>query len=183
MDTPMTSLPEALPLQQLGLAASHALNDGMVERLVTTAAHGIEVLDHLNNEDTRAAIHRAIEGLTILHTTGALDAVFELAQVLQAARSALTDQMIERLNHFMEVLVNNLATQEIAEFARDAELSLYDAARLCEGPEAPKGLWGVVRSLSKPETIHTLNLLVAFGNCLTERMKGFQGRLEPDTTE
>ena len=174
MDTPVKDMPEALDIQDLGLVASQALNDAMVERLVTTAAYGIELLDRLNDEDTLAAVHRVIDGLTTMHQTGSLDAVFEIAEILQAARSAMTDQMVERLYEFMETMVNSLATQDVAHFAREAEQSLYEAADWCHGTEAPKGVLGVLRSLSKPETIQTLNFLVAFGNSLRERTKGIK---------
>ncbi len=183
MDTPLKITPEALEVQSLGLAASQAMNDAMVERLVTTAAHGIEVLDRLNDEDTRVAVHRLLDGLTTMHTTGSLDGLLELAEMLQAARSAMTDQMIERLYGFMETMVTSLATQNVAQLAQDAELSLYEAADWSNGPQAPKGLLGVLRSLAKPETIQTLNLMVAFGNCLRERTRGPQGGLEPDTDD
>ncbi len=180
MDTPLKDMPEDLEIGSLGLAASQALNDAMVERLVTTAAHGVELLDRLNDEDTRAAVHRLVDGLTIMHQTGSLDAVFELAEMMQAARSAMTDQMVERLYGFMETMVSSLATQNVAQFAQDAELSLYEAADWCNGPQAPKGMMGVLRSLSKPETIQTLNFMVAFGNCLRERTRSFDGHLKPD---
>lgn len=184
MDTPVPPLPGMEPMQEAGLAISQALTDTMVERLVTTSSHGLEVLDRLNDDATREAIHRAIDGVTTMHTTGALDAVFEMAQLLQAARAAMTDQMVERLYHFAETMVTSLATQEIAALARDAELAFYDASRLTAGgTEGSKGLWGVIRVLSKPETIQTLNLLVAFGNCLRERAHGFDGRIPPDEAE
>lgn len=180
MDTPLKGTPEMLEMQAVGLAASQAMTDNMVERLVTTASHGLEVLDRLNDDDTREAVHSLIDGLTTMHRTGALEGLLEMAQMFQAARAAVTDQMVERLYHFVETMVNQLATQEIAAFARDAELSFYDAARVCEGPDVPKGILGVLRSLSKPETIQTLNLLVAFGNCLRERTQGFEGRMQAD---
>ena len=183
MDTPLKDMPEAMEMANLGLAASQALNDGMVERLVTTGAHGLELLDRLNDDDTRAAVHRLVDGLTVMHQTGSLDAVFELAETVQAARSAMTDQMVERLYGFMETMVNSLATQNVAQFAQDAEISLYEAADWCNGTEAPKGMWGVLRSLSKPETIQTLNLMVAFGNCLRERTRSFDRHLKPDMDE
>ena len=183
MDTPLKDMPEAMEMANLGLAASQALNDGMVERLVTTGAHGLELLDRLNDDDTRAAVHRLVDGLTVMHQTGSLDAVFELAETVQAARSAMTDQMVERLYGFMETMVNSLATQNVAQFAQDAEISLYEAADWCNGTEAPKGMWGVFRSLSKPETIQTLNLMVAFGNCLRERTRSFDRHLKPDMDE
>ena len=180
MATALKDIPNVVEMQDVGLAASHALTDAMVERLVTTASHGLEVLDRLNDDETRAAVHRLLDGLTTIHSTGALDAVFQLAEMLQAARSAMTDQMIERLYHFMETMVSNLATQDIAELARDAEASLYDAAEWCDGPEAPKGMLGVLRSLSKPETVQTLNLLVAFGNAMRQRTKSSHGYRESE---
>lgn len=146
----------------------------MVERLVTTCAHGIEVLDRLNDDETRAAVHHLLDGVTAMHKSGSLDAIVEVAQTMQAARAAMTDQMIERLYVFMETMVTSLATQ-------DAELSIHDAVDYCESAHAPTGLWGVIRSLSKPETIQTLNLMVAFGNCLRERTKRFEGRLDPES--
>ena len=182
METPPKGLPpEMAQLGEAGLAVSQALTDNMVERLVTTGSHGLELLDRLNDEETREALHSALDGLTTMHSTGALNAVFEIAQMVQAARVAMTDQMVERLYHFAETMVTSLATQEIAQFAKDAELSFYDAAQIASnGAEAPKGLWGMLRVLSKPETIQTLNLLVAFGNCFRERAQDVEGRFEPD---
>jgi hypothetical protein len=45
-------------------------------------------------------------------------------------------------------------------------VSLFDAARCCEGADAPKTLLGLVRCLFKPEIVRTLNLLLAFSICL-----------------
>lgn len=140
MDTTVTDFSNALELRGMGEAATAALTDAMVERLVTTASTGLEVLDRLNDPETRSAVHRLIDGLTILHSTGGLDTPFELATMVQAARSAATDDMVERLYHFLETMVSNLATLEVAELARDVELSLYEGARCCEGPDAPKTL-------------------------------------------
>jgi uncharacterized protein YjgD (DUF1641 family) len=150
-------------------AVSAALTDGMIERLASTAATGLEIVDRLNDPDTRAAVHRLIDGLTSMHRTGALDTMFEAAEVMQAARSALTDDMVERLYHFIEVMVNNMATREIAELARDAELSLYEATRYSDSPDAPKSMVALVRHLLKPESVRTISLLLAFGTALRKR--------------
>ena len=106
-----------------------------------------------------------------MHITGALDTVFEVAEVMQAARAALTDDMIERLYHLLEVMVNNLATREIAELARNTEMSLYEATRRSDAPDAPKSLLGLVRLLRKQETMQTLNMLLAFGNAMRQRLE------------
>ena len=63
-------------------------------------------------------IEKRHDGLTVLHTTGGLDPLFELAATLQTARSALTDDVIERLYHFLETMANNLATLEVADRRR-----------------------------------------------------------------
>ncbi len=183
MDMTLDDASAVVEVQGVALAAKAALTDSMVERLVTTASTGLEVADRLNDPDTAAAVHRLIDGVTALHTSGGLDTMLELVSVIHAARSAATDEMIERVYHMIELLVNNLATREIAELARDTELSLYDAARACDAPDAPTSIWGVLRKLSHPETIKTLNLLLAFGTSLRERTQGFSGWMEPHLTD
>lgn len=161
--------------QGLGVAAAAAMTDSMVERLVITGSSGLELLDRLNDSDTRAAVHRMLDGLTVLHNSGGLDTLFEVAAVIHAARVAASDGMIERLTTFVETMITNLATEEIAELARDTERALYEAAQCCDSPEAPKNLWGVVRCLFKPETVRMLNLMLAFGNCMQERSSKLSG--------
>jgi uncharacterized protein YjgD (DUF1641 family) len=175
MDTTVTNFSTVLELRGMGEAATAALTDAMVERLVTTASNGLEILDRLNDPETRSAVHRLIDGLTILHSTGGLDTLFELATMLQAARSAATDDMIERLYQFLETMVSNLATLEVAELARDVELSLYEGARRCGGPDAPKTLLGLVRCLFKPECVSSLGMLLAFSNVLRQRTQLHSG--------
>lgn len=171
MDTLVNDMPPYTAMEGMLDAASAALTDSMVERLATTVSTGLEILDRVNDPDTRAALHRLIDGLTTMHTTGSLDTVFETVQVIEAARAAMTDDMIERLYHLVEVMASNLATREIAELARNTEVSLYEAARRCEGDEGPKSLIGLVRLLLKPETMQTLNLLLAFGNAMRQRVE------------
>ena len=54
----------------LGEAAAAALTDAMVERRATTVSTGLEILDRVNDPDTRAALHRLIDDLTTMHITG-----------------------------------------------------------------------------------------------------------------
>lgn len=175
MDTLASELPPISAMEGMLEAASAALTDSMVERLATTVSTGLEILDRLNNPDTRAALHRVIDGLTVMHTTGSLDTIFEAAQIIEAARAAMTDEMIERLYHTVEVMANNLATPEIAELARNTEMSFYEAARRCDSDKGPKSMVGMVRLLLRPETMQTLNLLLAFGNEMRQRMEAPNG--------
>ncbi len=177
MTIPATPTPSSV--EALTKVAAEALTDSMVERLVVTGSTGLEVLDRLNDPDTRAAVHHLLDGLTAMHTGGSLDTIFQAAAVLNAARSALSDEMVERFCSFVETMVTNLATTEIAELARDTERSLYDAAQCCTTQDQPKSLWGLLPRLFKPETVRTLNLLLAFANCLSDRTQGYTGRPEP----
>ena len=115
MDTFLNDIAKIQEFHALGKAAGSALNDGMVERLASTAAGGLELLDRLNDPDTKAAVHRLIDGVTSLHASGGMDTLFEMATVVHAVRSAASDEMVERLYYTVEMLVTNLATREIAE--------------------------------------------------------------------
>jgi uncharacterized protein YjgD (DUF1641 family) len=173
----MDSIPVTPPtsaLEALGRAATDALTDGMVDRLAVTGAHGLELLDRLNDEETRAAVHHTLDALTSMHRTGQLDTVLEVVALAQAARAALTDGMVERLCQFIEVMVTNLATPEIAELARETEGAFHDAAKECAGNPS-KTLFGVIRELSKPETLRMISLMLAFGRSLEARSKHFAG--------
>lgn len=171
MDTLVRDMPPFSAIETIGDAAAAALTDGMVERLATTISTGLEILDRVNDPDTRAALHRLIDGLTTLNATGALDTAFEAAAVMQAARAAVTDDMIERIYHLLETMANNLATREIAELARNTEMSLYEAMRRADAPTEPKSLFGMVRRLLEPESVRTMSMLLAFGNAMRNRME------------
>ena len=166
--------PPTSPLEAVARAATEALTDGMVERLAVTGGHGLELLDRLNDDETRAAVHHALDALTTMHRTGQLDTLVEVVSLAHSARAALTDGMVERLCQFIEVMITNLATAEIAELARETEGAFYDAAQECAA-SAPKSLFGVVRELAKPETLRMISLMLAFGRSLEGRSKHFAG--------
>lgn len=170
MDGNTLNMPES-PFARLGIAASDALTDTMVERLVITATSGMEIVDRLNDPDTKAAVHRLLDGLTTMHTTGSLDTVFEIVALVHAMRAAATDSMVDRLTQFIETMMTNLATQEIAELARDVEGAMYDAGRICATTNQPKSILGVLGALMKPEGVRTLNLLLAVGQSLESRVQ------------
>ena len=115
-------------VQRLFGAVSDALSDQMVERLSSSAGNALEVVDRLNNEDTRDAVLTLLDELTALHRAGGLVAAFEWIHMINAIRNALTDPMIERLTTFLEQTVNNLSTEGLSDLAQDATAAL-DAAR------------------------------------------------------
>jgi uncharacterized protein YjgD (DUF1641 family) len=139
-------------LDRLITAAGDALTDQMVERLTATMGNGLELLDRLNDDDTRDAVHSLIDELTTLHRTGGLTATFEVLHFVNAIRNALTDSMIERLALFAEHLVTNLANEEVADLAHSAKEAVNDAIRESSNYEAPGGMMATLKMLGDPET-------------------------------
>ena len=151
-------------LDRLVQAAQEALTDSMVERLTTTAANGLEVVDRLNDPQTQAAVMSTIDWLTELHRTGALDTLFQLVTVLHGLRNALTDNMVERLFAFMEHLTNTVATEEVADLAQSATLALEQAAEETRRKPAAGGVLATLSMLGKPESAQALQFLMEFAS-------------------
>lgn len=144
-------------------AACEAMTDSMVERLSITSANALEVVDRLNDEDTRDAIMSVIDKMTDLHRSGALETLFDTVSMFHGARSALTDNMIERLFIFVEHMINNLANEELAAMAHNAQRAMEEAVDDIGEQGPPKGgLVSMVSILSKPETQKSLQFLLAF---------------------
>jgi len=158
---------------RLTLAAREALTDSMIERLAMLGGNALELLDRLNDPNTSAAVHSMIDRLTEMHKVGALDTVCDLAMTLHAVRSALTDNMVERLFMFAESMINTVGNEAMGELAENARLSLEEAAQETAKAPAPRG--GVMQTLSllsKPETQRSLAFLLAFSNKLQGRSAG-----------
>ncbi|MDP6564032.1 MAG: hypothetical protein QF578_04340 [Alphaproteobacteria bacterium] len=161
---------QADELARLSLAAREALTDAMVERLSATAANSLEVVDRLNDEETKEAVLNAIDRLTELHRTGGLDTLFDMVALLHAARSAATDSIVERMFTFLEHMLNTVGSEEMASLADDAKRSLDDAVAETNELQLSGGLFATLSMLSKPETQRSLQLLMTFGDKLRDRM-------------
>ena len=165
---------EQLPndIEVLVKAAKDAMTDGMVERLTTTVGHGLEVLDRLNDEDTKEAVNALIDGLTELHRSGALESALQMVSVIHAARNALTDGMLERLVSFVEHFASTIATEEIATLAHETITALEETICECnKQPQVGGGVMSLVSMMSKPETQRTLRFFLMFAG-------KFQGRAQ-----
>ena len=148
---------------RLAQAAQESLTDSMVERLSITGANALEVVDRLNDEDTRDAIMSLIDKVTEMHRSGSMDTLFETLTLLHGARSAVTDSMVERLFIFVEHMMNNLANEEVAAMAHNARVSMDEAVDEVRSRPAPSGgLLSTISMLSKPETQKALQFLLAF---------------------
>lgn len=175
MATPMTTpLDGDAPdeMQRVILALREALTDSMVERLATTAGVALEVVDRLNEQDTRDAVHSIIDRITEFHRLGALDTLFETVLLIHAMRSAATDSIVERLFAFVEQSANTLGSDAMVQTADDVLVSLESAARETAKTPASGGIFSMLSLMSKPESQQTLQFLLKFGEGLQRAQSG-----------
>lgn len=152
----------ALEIERLMAAATEALTDGMVERLATTASNGLEIIDQVNNEDTKEAILDVIDKLTQLHKLGAIDTMFEAVLMIHGVRAAMTDSMLERFSMFAEHMLNTVATEEVATIAHTAIEAFEEAAADDASRGGKGGMISTVKLLMKPETQQAMHFILKF---------------------
>lgn len=160
---------------RLLLALREALTDSMVERLSITGANALELVDRLNDEETREAVHDMIDRLVELHRVGALHTMFDLVVLLHAMRSASTDNIVERLFGFAEHALNTVGSEEMAKLADNVRQSMDEAAAEAATKPARGGFFATLSLLSKPESQRSLQFLLSFGEKLSQAQGG-QGR-------
>lgn len=158
-------------LTRLMTAAQDALTDSMVERMSTTAGNALEIVDRLNDELTRDAIHTIIDQVTELHRNGGLQTLFEVVALVHAARNAATDSIVERLFAFTEYMLSNVATEEMAELLDNVRCSLNEAAKESQ-EESAGGVLKTMRMLSTPEAQATIRMMLLFGEKFQARARG-----------
>jgi uncharacterized protein YjgD (DUF1641 family) len=178
-----TTSPPALPnepqpseIERLTLAMREALTDSMVERLSVTSANALEVVDRLNDDETRAAVHSVIDQISELHRIGALQTLFDFVALFHAARSAATDNIVERLFAFLEHILNTVGSEEMASLADNMRLSMDEAAAETAATPASGGLFSALKLLSKPESQQSLQFLLTFGEKLRAAQSGTNGQ-------
>ena len=159
-------------IARLSLAAREALTDSMVERIATTGATALEIVDRLNDEQTSAAVHKVLDRLTEAHKLGALDTLFDLLTLLHAARDAATDNILDRLFTFFEQMINTVGNEEMGMLAGNARLALEEAAEETAQMPLRSGLMATMLMLSKPETQRGLTFLAAFSAKLQRHTLG-----------
>lgn len=164
----LSNLPED-ETARLILAAREALTDAMVERLAVTGSNALEIVDRLNDEATRDAIHTALDRLTDLHRIGALDTLFDLVAILHASKAASTDSIVERLFAFFEQMVNTLGSDNLSRFADGATSAMEDAVRETAEAKPSGGMWSTLSLMSKPESQKSLMFLLSLGKHLQNR--------------
>jgi len=153
-------------MQRLFGVVTDSLTDGMVERAASTAGNLLEVADHISEPDTLAAIHCVLDELTTLHKTGGLNSLFDLVHLFNALKNATTDGIVERGAIFIEHMINNLATEEIANLASNATEAMHEAAEEAARTKHSGGLFATLAMLKKPETQASLHFLLTFAHKL-----------------
>lgn len=161
-------------MSRLAVAARDALTDQIVERFAITGAHALALLDRLNDKSTSAAVHSVIDRLTEMHKIGALDTICDVVMLLHAARSAMTDSIVERVAFFIESMVNSCANEEVGALVHDARNALEEATADAAKAPARGGIVSMLSTLAKPETQASLQFLVNFAGKLQKRQNGDQ---------
>lgn len=181
MATPTTQAPTGTgdtneELQRLVQGMREALTDTMVERLATTAGTALEVVDRLNEDDTRAAVHDVIDKLGELHRAGAIDTLFETVLLIHAMRSAVTDSIVDRLFAFIEQAANTLGSDDMTTLVEDLFTSLHEAGDKTAATPSPGGFMSTLSLLTKPESQRSLQFLLNFGDALRRHQDASAGR-------
>lgn len=153
-------------MARLAQAAREALTDQMVERFAVTGGNALELLDRLNDEPTSAAVHGLIDRLTEMHKVGALNTACDMVMLVHAARSALTDGMIERLFTLVESLAGSVSHEAVGDMIHNTCHSLSEAATESANAPASGGMLSTLALLRKPETQRSLQFLLAFAGKL-----------------
>jgi uncharacterized protein YjgD (DUF1641 family) len=159
-------------IARLSKAAREALTDSMVERLATTGASALELVDRLNDERTAAALHAMIDRLTELHKVGAMDTLFDLVTLLHAARNAATDNIVERVFTSFEQMINTVGNEDMGRLAQNMREALDSAATEAEKTPMRGGWLSALSLLSKPEAQRSLMFLLSFGAKLQRQTIG-----------
>ena len=154
---------------RLGEGVTNALCDSMVERLASTAGNAMEMVDKFNDPDIKEGLFTLLDAVGTMQRTGVLQTVIDTLFLIHAVRSAASDSMVERLFAFIEHMVNNLATEDLATLAYEAKAAMEDALDSCNIPGAGGGLFGTLRMVSQAETQEALRFLLAFSCSLRKR--------------
>jgi uncharacterized protein YjgD (DUF1641 family) len=164
----LANMPED-DIARLILAAREAMTDSMVDRIAVTGSNALEILDRINNEETRDAIHTALDRLTELHRIGALDTLFDLVAIIHASKSASTDNIVDRLFAFFEQMVNTLGSDNLARLAEGATGALEDAVSETADAKPAGGVLSTLSLLSKPESQKSMMFLLSLAENLQKR--------------
>jgi len=170
-DTRLSNEPVS-EVERLAQAAREALTDAMVERLAITSANAFELVDRLNDDHAREAVHTVIDRLTELHRVGALDTLFDTVMLLHAARSASTDNIVERLFTFFEQMINTVGNEAMGSLADNARQSLDEAAEEAARSAPRGGILSTLSLLARPESQRSLMFLLSFGEKLQRHTLG-----------
>ena len=164
---------ELLDVVSLG---ESALTDEMVVDLAGTASTLAESADGLATDETvdlAAAVgsngdelREAMETLTELQRSGALDELAELAQVGSLATAALDDEMVRSLAGTGSAL-GEVADTAADEDTRDGVKTMLDGVGAAHRSEPePVGALGLARSIRDPEIQYGLGYVLAVSKAI-----------------
>ncbi len=170
----MTDMPRVNPTMaafaRIGEGINDSMTDSIVERLATTGSNALEVVDKINHPDVKEGLLTLLDTIGNMQRTGVLQTAIDLVNLIHGARSAVNDSIVERLFIFIEHMLNNFATEDLATLASEAKGAMEDALDSCGIPGAGGGLMGTIRMMSRPETQEALRFMLAFSCSLRKRV-------------
>lgn len=169
--TPLTNQPVD-ELGRLAQAAREALTDTMVERLSVAGANALDLVDRLSEPGTGDALHALLDKVTELHKAGALDTLFDVVMLVHAARSAATDNIVERVFTFVEQMIGTIGSEAMGELAETVRVALSEAAEETARKEPTGGILAALSLLGRPETQRMLLFLLSFAGKVQQRTAG-----------
>ena len=164
---------ELLDVLSLG---ENALDDEMVRELSATGATLAESADGIATDETVALaaavgengdeLREALETLTELQRSGALDELAELAHVGSLATAALDDEMVRSLAGTGAAL-GEVAQTAADDDARDGiETLLRSLGEAEQEPPKRVGAFGLARGLRDPDVQHGMGYLLALAGAV-----------------
>lgn len=173
--------------QVLAGAASASVTGAMVEHIAALAERSATALDTLTDPDVLALLQqlrqsapnltRTLKRVDDLATSGVLDTLLELAEVVHIARLSMSDTTVERLGDSVRTLAevaDTLMTSGLPA-AAPGLVAAVDAAReeAARNPESI-GIFSLLRVLKEPQLQFGLKFMLA----LVRRLPAAGGETE-----
>ena len=106
-----------------------------------------------------------------------MDTLFEIVSLLHAMKSAMTDNMLERLFTQAEKTADTITNEETLKLIKNTRDSLKAASADSQNEKPSGGIWSTINLLSKPRSRQSLSFLLAFSKELEKRTKDPQDDL------
>jgi|GEM_PF-3665528 len=120
------------------------------------------------------ALTHALQRVERLTATGALDTMLDLAEVVHAARSSMSDGMIARMGTLVRVLgetADTLVTSGLPEKLPAMLQAAGEAREEAEADQSTLGVFAAMKALKQPEIQFSLKFMLALARRMPQAVK------------